>query len=110
MSFGQRIFLVGLAAIAGYAVWNIKGEAAMKTLVSNPEQEIRGLLEFCGLTFEDACLTPEKTERPIRTPSSEQVRQPISADRISYWKHFEENLQPLQKMLGNEITAYEALL
>jgi tetratricopeptide (TPR) repeat protein len=79
-------------------------------LVSSPEAEIRRLLEFCGLAFEEACLTPEKTDRAIRTPSSEQVRQPISNDRIAYWTRFEPHLQSLKSALGDEIKAYEALL
>ncbi|MGB5347650.1 MAG: sulfotransferase [Woeseia sp.] len=81
-----------------------------ENLVSRPEAEIRVLLEFCELPFEQACLSPEKTLRAIRTPSSEQVRLPISAGRIAYWRNFEPHLLSLQQTLGGEIAAFEELL
>lgn len=81
-----------------------------ENLVSHPEQEIRALLQFCGLPFEEACLAPEKTARAIRTPSSEQVRMPISAERIGYWRNFAPHLLALQESLAGEISTYEALL
>jgi tetratricopeptide (TPR) repeat protein len=81
-----------------------------ENLVADPENEIRTLLDGCGLDFEAACLTPEKTDRAIRTPSSEQVRQPISAARIGYWQHFEEQLGHVRDELRDEIDAHQALL
>jgi hypothetical protein len=81
-----------------------------ENLVTRPEEEIRKLLQFCGLDFEPACLTPEKTERAIRTPSSEQVRQPMTDQRIAYWKHFESNLAGLQSTLSDEIAEFATLL
>jgi tetratricopeptide (TPR) repeat protein len=81
-----------------------------ENLVTRPEEEIRKLLQFCGLDFEPACLAPEKTERAIRTPSSEQVRQPMTDQRIAYWKHFESNLAGLQSTLSDEIAEFATLL
>jgi len=49
-----------------------------ENLVSDFENEVRDLLDYCGLPFEQACLEFYKTKRDIHTPSAEQVRQPIS--------------------------------
>lgn len=81
-----------------------------ENLVSNPDAEIRALLEFCDLDFEEACLSPEKTDRAIRTPSSEQVRQAISARRVGYWKHFEDQMGSIQEELRDESVAHEKLI
>jgi len=70
-------------------------------LVRNPESGIRALLAHCGLPFEPACLQFHETQRPVRTASSEQVRQPLYASGIGYWKHFAEQLEPLRLSLGD---------
>jgi hypothetical protein len=72
-----------------------------EALVRNPETCIRGMLEHCGLDFEPACLSFHETQRPVRTASSEQVRQPLYASGIGYWKHFAEQLEPLRLSLGD---------
>ena len=46
-------------------------------MVDDTENQVRGLLEFCGLPFESDCLEFHRNERTVRTASSEQVRQPI---------------------------------
>ncbi len=46
-------------------------------VVADLEGQVRRMLEFCGLSWEDACLRFHETERAIRTASSEQVRRPI---------------------------------
>ena len=69
-------------------------------LVSQPEAEIRRLLEHCDLPFEAACLRPHETKRAVRTASSEQVRQPISRDGLDQWRNFEPWLAPLQRALS----------
>jgi tetratricopeptide (TPR) repeat protein len=81
-----------------------------ENLVTRPEEEIRKLLQFCGLEFESACLTPEKTVRAIRTPSSEQVRQAISDQRIGYWKHFESHLASLAASLRDDMSEFATLI
>jgi tetratricopeptide (TPR) repeat protein len=68
-------------------------------VVADLESEVRRILDFCGLPFEDACLRYFETERNIRTPSSEQVRQPIFTDSIEQWQHFEPWLGPLKSAL-----------
>jgi tetratricopeptide (TPR) repeat protein len=70
-------------------------------LVREPEANIRRLLEHCGLEFDPACLEFHKTARPVRTASAEQVRQPLYASGIGYWRHFEAQLEPLRAALGD---------
>lgn len=72
-------------------------------LVADPEPAIRALLDHCGLPFEAACLTPHATDRAVRTASSEQVRQPISADAVDQWRHYALWLGPLEAALGDTL-------
>lgn len=72
-------------------------------VVEDLEGEVRRLLDFCELPFEAACLEFHKTERSIRTPSSEQVRQPIYREGLEAWRPFEPWLGPLKEALGTEV-------
>lgn len=74
-------------------------------VVDDLESQVRRLLEFCGLPFEAACLEFHKTERSIRTPSSEQVKQPIYRSSVEQWRHFEAYLEPLKQALGPDVLA-----
>jgi hypothetical protein len=69
-------------------------------MVEDPEREIRRLLDYCGLPFEENCLLFHQNARAIRTASSEQVRQPIFRDGVDQWRHFEPWLGPLKSALG----------
>ena len=69
-------------------------------VVDDLEGQVHRLLDFCGLEFEPACLEYHRTERSIRTPSSEQVRQPIYRTGLEQWRHFEPWLAPLKEALG----------
>ena len=69
-------------------------------VVEDLEGQVRRLLDFCGLDFEPACLEYHRTERSIRTPSSEQVRQPIYRTGLDQWRNFEPWLAPLKEALG----------
>ena len=71
-------------------------------VVADLETVVRRMLDFCGLPFETSCLEFHKTERNVRTPSSEQVRQPIYSDALEQWKHYEPWLEPLKHALGPE--------
>jgi tetratricopeptide (TPR) repeat protein len=79
-------------------------------LVRDPDIHIRRLLDHCRLPFEAACLKFHETKRPVRTASSEQVRQPIYASGIGYWKHFENELEPLMRSLGDSIERFSGIL
>ncbi|MEZ5500037.1 MAG: sulfotransferase [Steroidobacteraceae bacterium] len=75
-------------------------------MVDDTEQEIRRLLDYCGLPFEDACLRFYETERAVRTPSSEQVRQPIFRAGVEQWRKYDNWLEPLKIALGPVLDAY----
>ncbi|MEO9946999.1 MAG: sulfotransferase [Paraglaciecola sp.] len=66
-------------------------------VIEDLEGEVRRILDFCQLPFETNCLDFHKTKRTIKTPSSEQVRQPINSTAKDQWKNFEKNLTPLIK-------------
>jgi tetratricopeptide (TPR) repeat protein len=70
-------------------------------LVIDPEATIRRLLAHCRLPFEAACLRFHETQRPVRTASAEQVRQPLYGSAVGYWRHFERELEPLRRALGD---------
>jgi len=67
---------------------------------------VRRLLDYCELEFEPACVEFHKTQRSVRTASSEQVRQPIYREGLDQWRHYEPWLQPLREALGDALTRY----
>jgi tetratricopeptide (TPR) repeat protein len=75
-------------------------------IVEDTEAEVRRLLAYCGLPFEPECLRFFENERPVRTASSEQVRQPIYRDGVDQWRHYEPWLGPLMSALGPVLSAY----
>ena len=75
-------------------------------VVEDLESNVRRILEFCGLEFEPACVDFHKTERSVRTASSEQVRQPIFREGLTQWKNYEPWLGPLEHALGDALTRY----
>ena len=70
-----------------------------ETMVENTETETRRLLAYCNLPFEPACLRFWETDRPVRTASSEQVRQPIFREGLDQWKNYDPWLEPLKRTL-----------
>jgi tetratricopeptide (TPR) repeat protein len=72
-----------------------------ETLVENPEPEIRCLIDYCDLPFEEGCLRYWETERAIQTPSSEQVRQPIFKGAMDQWTHYAQWLGPMRAAFGD---------
>jgi tetratricopeptide (TPR) repeat protein len=79
---------------------------AYETLVDDTEAEVRRLLDYCGLPFEPRCLRFFENDRPVRTASSEQVRQPIYRAGVDHWVHFEPWLGPLKAALGPVLDAW----
>lgn len=73
-------------------------------VVEDLEGQVRRLLDFCGLPFEEACLNFHETERAVRTASSEQVRQPIFRSGVDQWEKFSGFLDPLRAVLGPELS------
>lgn len=72
------------------------------------EGAVRRMLDFCGLSFEEACLDFHKTARSVRTASSEQVRRPINRAGVDQWRRFEPYLDPLKEALGPVLSAYRS--
>ena len=80
-----------------------------EALVEDPETEIRRLLDYCGLPFEEGCLRHYENGRAVRTASSEQVRRPIFRDAVDHWRHYEPWLGPLKQALGPVLDCYPAV-
>ena len=72
-------------------------------VVDDLRGQVARLLAFCGLPFEEACVAFHKTERSVKTPSSEQVRQPIFRSSLDTWENYEPWLSPLKQALGEEV-------
>jgi tetratricopeptide (TPR) repeat protein len=75
-------------------------EVDYEAVVENLEGEARRLVAFLGLPWDDACLDFHKTERPVRTASVNQVRQPIYRTSAGRWKAHAAHLEPLLSALG----------
>ena len=75
-------------------------------MVDDTENEVRRLLEYCRLEFEPQVLEFYKTERAVRTPSSEQVRRPIYREATEEWRAYEPYLDPLRTALGEMLESY----
>jgi len=77
-------------------------------LIADFEPQVRRLLEFCGLPWEENCLRFHETDRPVRTASSEQVRRPISDSAIGRWRNYAPHLDELMEVLGPILPRYAA--
>ena len=77
-------------------------------VVDHLDASVQRLLAHCALPFEPACLDFHQTLRSVRTPSSEQVRQPIGREGLAQWRHYEPWLAPLSNALGDALTTYRS--
>jgi tetratricopeptide (TPR) repeat protein len=77
-----------------------------ENLVEDTETEVRRLLDYCGLPFEENCLHFHRNDRAVRTVSSEQVRRPIFRDGVEQWRNFESYLGPLKTALGDALQSW----
>jgi hypothetical protein len=75
-------------------------------LISDTAGTVARLLDYCSLEFDPNCLDFHRTQRVVRTPSSEQVREPISGDSLVSWRKFEQWLGPLKVQLGDALETY----
>ncbi|MBU6269376.1 MAG: sulfotransferase, partial [Sphingomonadales bacterium] len=73
-------------------------------VIAGLEGQVQRLLDHCGLPFEPGCVDFHRTERAVRTPSSEQVRRPVNADGAGQWRHFQPWLGPLEAALGDAVS------
>jgi tetratricopeptide (TPR) repeat protein len=78
-------------------------------LIRDPQDTVRRLLDYCGLPFEPATLNFHENRRPVRTASAEQVRQPLYASGVGYWKRFATELEPLRAALGDCLARFASL-
>ena len=76
-----------------------------ENLVEDTETEIRGMLAYCGLPFEEGCLRFWENKRAVATPSAEQVRRPIFREGLEQWRNFEPWLGPLKTALAQPADA-----
>ena len=70
-----------------------------ENLIINFEDSVNSILEYCNLPFEQSCIEFYKSKRSIKTPSAQQVRQPIYTSGMDYWKNYEPYLGDLKKHL-----------
>jgi len=89
------------AVIPGYVL-----RVQHEDVINDLEGSVRRILDFCGLDFEPACVEYHRNQRSVRTPSSEQVRQPIFRDGIDQWRHYAPWLGRLREVLGDAIYRY----
>jgi hypothetical protein len=75
-------------------------------MVTDFDHQVRRLLDFCGLPFEEACVRFWETDRPVRTASSEQVRQPIYTQSIHRWRRYAQHLGELIEVLQPVLPRY----
>ncbi len=76
-------------------------------VVMDFETQVRRLLEYCELPFEEACINFHQTERPVRTASSEQVRQPVYSKSVNFWRNHEAYLDELIEVLEPALPRYQ---
>jgi hypothetical protein len=77
-------------------------------LVDDLEGQVRSLLDYLGLPFNEACLSFQENERAVRTPSSLQVRRPINREGMENWQRYEAFLGPLKSALGDTLSDYRS--
>jgi tetratricopeptide (TPR) repeat protein len=75
-------------------------ELQYEELTAEPEVVSRRLVAFCGLEWDERCLRFHETERPVRTASTAQVRQPMYRSAVGRWKRYEKHLGRLLAALG----------
>ena len=74
-------------------------EVSYERLVSDAVGETRRLLEFCGLSWEDACVNFHQNPAVTTTASAAQVRRPIYDTSVAQWRHYEGELAGLRRAL-----------
>jgi tetratricopeptide (TPR) repeat protein len=87
--------------------WRVLG-IVHEEVIDDLEGQVRRLLDHCGLAFDPACLDFHRNRRAVRTPSSEQVRQPIFRDGLDQWRAFEPWLGELKAALGDAAETWRA--
>ena len=74
-------------------------DVAYEDVVDDLEGQARRLIEYCGLPWDERCLSFHKTERRVRTASAVQVRQPLFRSSLQRWRKYEAGIGPLLEEL-----------
>ena len=77
-------------------------EVEYEQVVGDLEEQARRIIAYCGLEWDDACLSFHKTKRPVQTASAVQVRQPIYTSSVGRWRLCEDQLKPLLEALQEQ--------
>ena len=77
-----------------------------ESMIDDTEAQVRSLLAYCGLPFEESCLRFYENERAVRTASSQQVRKPIYREGLEQYRHYDAWLGPMKGALGAVLDAY----
>ena len=72
-----------------------------ETLIAQPEEEVRKILDFCGLPFDERCLAFDKNERRVRTASAQQVREKLHSRSVERWRNYGRHIDPWRPILGD---------
>ena len=86
------------------AILRVQHEDVLRDL----EGQVRRMLDFVGLPFEQACVEFHTNTRAVRTASAQQVRRPINRDGVAAWKPYEKWLGPLREVLAADVHADRA--
>ena len=76
-------------------------------IIDDLEGQVIRMLDFLDLPFEESCITFYKTDRLVRTASSEQVRKPVNKSGMGRWKPYAKNLKPLLNVLNKDLLKSE---
>ena len=77
-------------------------DVAYEDVVDNLEEQARRLIDYCGLPWDDRCLSFHQTSRPIATASNVQVRRPLYRSSLERWRRYEAHLGPLLAELASQ--------
>jgi hypothetical protein len=75
-------------------------DVSYEAVVDDLQGQARRLIDYCGLPWDNRCIAFHKTDRPVKTASAVQVRQPLSRGSLQRWRKYEAGLVPLQEALG----------
>ncbi len=75
-------------------------DVCYEDVVADLKKQARRIVEHCGLPWDERCLSFHETDRPVRTASATQVRQPIYRSAVGRWRSYETHLGPLLGALG----------
>jgi hypothetical protein len=80
-------------------------EVQYEDITADLDAQARQIVAHCGLEWDDACLAFYKTQRPVRTASAAQVRQPIYRTSVGRWRPYKDLLGPLIEALGVDVAS-----